>query len=65
LSAEEVGARLARLTMGYPAAWLIESEGEMWDRRGLVAAWLSGHGQVDVRGEFTGVRVARYALPRR
>jgi len=65
LSAEEVGARLARLTMGYPAAWLIESEGEMWDRRGLVAAWLSEHGQVDVRGEFTGVRVARYALPRR
>lgn len=62
LSEEETGLRLARLTAGYPAAWLIESEGETWDARGLVAAWLSAHGRADVQAEFSGVRATRYTL---
>ena len=62
LSAEETGARLARLTNGYAAAWLVTSEGEMWDRRGLVLAWLAAHGEIGAQADFTSVRVARYDL---
>ncbi len=62
VSAEETGARLARLTNGYAAAWLVTSEGEMWDRRGLAAAWLAAHGKAGARADFTGVWVARYDL---
>ncbi|MCC7354661.1 MAG: hypothetical protein IT330_13015, partial [Anaerolineae bacterium] len=62
LSAEETGTRLARLTNGYDAVWLVESEGDVWDRRGLVPAWLAAHGVAGAQATFTGVQVTRYDL---
>ncbi len=62
LSEADADAALRRLTQGYRAVWLVESESEMWDQRGLVRRWLETHGQVAERAEFTRVNVVRYLL---
>ena len=59
---EEVDAELSRITQGRPAVWLIASEAEMWDRRGLVPAWLEAHGTRTEEADFVRVHVARYVL---
>ena len=59
---EDVAAKLARLTAGRPAVWLISSEAELWDRRGLVVAWLQAHATRTDEADFDRVHVARYAL---
>jgi len=59
---EEVDAELSRLIRGHPAIWLIASEAEMWDRRGLIPAWLEAHGRRTDEADFVRVHVARYAL---
>ncbi|MEA3335506.1 MAG: hypothetical protein U9R25_06310 [Chloroflexota bacterium] len=43
--------------------WLVASEVEMWDERGLVQAWLETHGENDLTEQFTRVTVNRYHLP--
>jgi hypothetical protein len=45
-----------------PAAWLVASETEMWDERGLTERWLADHGTVTDRAEFARVTVSRYEL---
>lgn len=62
-SAEEVAAEMAHLTAGRNAVWLVSSEAELWDRRGLVVAWLEAHTTPTDVADFVRVRVARYALP--
>jgi 4-amino-4-deoxy-L-arabinose transferase-like glycosyltransferase len=59
----DVDAELSRLTRGHSAIWLIASEVEMWDRRGLVAAWLEARGTLTDEAEFTRAHVARYEFP--
>jgi len=59
----DVDAELSRLTRGHSAIWLIASEVEMWDRRGLVAAWLEARGTLTDEAEFSRAHVARYEFP--
>ncbi len=44
------------------AVWLLASEEEMWDRRGLVRQWLAEHGDVADQQSFARVEVVRYVL---
>ncbi|MDH7484784.1 MAG: glycosyltransferase family 39 protein [Anaerolineae bacterium] len=62
-SPEEVAAEMARLTAGRSAVWLVSSEAELWDGRGLVVAWLEAHATPTDAADFVRVRVARYTLP--
>lgn len=64
LSEAEADTALRGLTQGYRAVWLVESESEMWDRRGLMRRWLDAHGQIVEHMEFTRVNVVRYLLLR-
>ena len=38
------------------------SEAELWDKRGLVKAWLDGNGKLVEEEEFARVRLYRYEL---
>ncbi|MCS6844999.1 MAG: glycosyltransferase family 39 protein [Caldilineales bacterium] len=58
----QLAEEMARSLQGASAVWLVASEAELWDRRGLVRAWLEAHGQVTHDRELTRVRVTRYAL---
>jgi hypothetical protein len=40
--------------------WLILSEPEMWDARGMTVAWLDAHARADLRADFARVSVVRY-----
>jgi hypothetical protein len=62
MSEDAVAAELARGTAGASAVWLIASEMPLWDARGLTGQWLTAHGSVTDRGEFTRVTATRYAL---
>jgi hypothetical protein len=62
LSEADAGAALRAQTRGYNAVWLVESESEMWDSRGLVRGWLEAHGRAETRAAFTRVDVVRYIL---
>jgi hypothetical protein len=62
LSEDDADAMLRGQTQGYSVIWLVESESEMWDSRGLVRGWLEAHGQVEQRAEFTRVSATRYRL---
>ncbi|MGQ9583964.1 MAG: glycosyltransferase family 39 protein [Anaerolineae bacterium] len=61
-SAEEVGQQMEELTQGYERVWLVLSEAEMWDRRGLTRRWLDEHGQVVGARAFARVEVIGYDL---
>lgn len=55
-----VAWRMEEMTEGYHVIWLVASEVQMWDERGLVQAWLERNAeQVDAAG-FTHVAVYRY-----
>ena len=43
-----------------PVVWLVLSEPEMWDPRGMTVAWLQEHARPDLRAEFARVSVVRY-----
>lgn len=58
----QVEDEMARATADAPAVWLIASEEEMWDSRGLVRQWLEQHGRTMDSAAFTRVRVDRYDL---
>jgi uncharacterized membrane protein len=40
--------------------WLVLSEPEMWDARGMTVAWLDAHARADLRANFARVTVVRY-----
>jgi hypothetical protein len=44
----------------YPVVWLVLSEPEMWDQRGMTVAWLEANARADLRIQFERVSVARY-----
>lgn len=60
---EEVDLRMDELTRGSRTVWLVASEAEMWDARGLVRAWLEENSTTSMVVSFTGVAVHRYELP--
>jgi 4-amino-4-deoxy-L-arabinose transferase-like glycosyltransferase len=63
MSKSELDAILGRMTEGHRNIWLVASEAELWDQRGLVKAWLDGKGKLVDEEEFARVRLHRYELP--
>lgn len=49
-------------TAGYPVVWLVLSEPEMWDRRGMTVEWFAKHAHVIRRADFARVSVIEYRL---
>jgi mannosyltransferase len=60
---DEAARRMAEITAGSPAVWLVATEVPLWDERGLVQGWLNDHGQVTDQAHFVRVEVYRYRLP--
>ena len=62
MSEEEVDRLMQAMVAGYEEVWLVASEMEMWDQRGLVKRWLDTHGQVMDRADFTRVTLVHYKI---
>ncbi len=60
INESELKAALDRMTEGYNSIWLVASEAELWDRRGLVKAWLDRNGTLVDSREFARVGLYRY-----
>jgi hypothetical protein len=54
---------MERLTAGTGTAWLIATEVDMWDERGLVQAWLEQNGSLADQAHFVGVSIYQFNLP--
>lgn len=61
-TSEAVDALMRERTAGHDVVWLVLSEPEMWDLRGMTVAWLEAHATIDLRADFTRVTVIRYSL---
>jgi 4-amino-4-deoxy-L-arabinose transferase-like glycosyltransferase len=61
-TAETVDALMRERTAGHDVVWLVLSEPEMWDPRGMTVAWLEAHAWIDQRADFQRVSVIRYVL---
>ena len=57
-----VDTLMRQRTAGYEVVWLVLSEPEMWDQRGMTVAWLDAYAQADVRADFARVSVIRYRI---
>ena len=62
MSEGELEAALSKMIEGHRSVWLVASEAELWDERGLVKAWLDGNGKLVDEEEFARVRLYRYEL---
>jgi len=62
MSAEEVDKRLREAVGGAQGVWLVVSEPELWDERGLAGQWLESNGHRTDEQAFARVMVAHYAL---
>jgi len=62
MSENELETTLGKMTEGHRSVWLVASEAELWDERGLVKAWLDGNGKLVDEEEFARVRLYRYEL---
>jgi mannosyltransferase len=59
---DEVGRRLGTAIDEAETVWLVLSESELWDERGLVVDWLESHGHRTDEAAFARVSVALYVL---
>jgi hypothetical protein len=59
---ELVDQLMTARTAGYDIVWLILSEPEMWDQRGMTVAWLDAHGTIEMQADFARVSVIKYHL---
>jgi mannosyltransferase len=57
---QEAARRMQEMTEGHGAVWLVATEVEMWDQRGLVRAWLEANAQRVDEAHFARVDVYRY-----
>ncbi|MDM8527079.1 glycosyltransferase family 39 protein [Anaerolineales bacterium HSG24] len=57
-----VAAELANTTARINGVWLVVSEEELWDNRGLTRAWFNQHAVLLDEAEYSGVRVYYYRL---
>lgn len=55
-------AEMRARTAGYDVVWLVLSEPEMWDWRGMTVDWFSRHAQARRRADFARVSVIEYLL---
>ena len=65
MSEGELEATLGKMTEGHKGIWLVASEAELWDRRGLAKAWLDGNGKLVDEKEFARVSLYRYELQKK
>jgi len=56
-------AAMQERTSGATTLWLIASEVDMWDERGLVQAWLERRALMTGQAHFVGVSVYRFSFP--
>jgi uncharacterized membrane protein len=61
-SQAEAFAEMDKLTNGLAEVWLVASESEAWDNRGLVLAWLNKEGVILDSANFMRVTVYHYRL---
>jgi hypothetical protein len=47
----------------HQTVWVVLSEPEMWDRRGMTVAWLEEHARAGMRADFARVSVIQYRFP--
>jgi len=59
---EGVAEEMEKITAGQQMVWLLVSEGELWDSRGLVQGWLEEKGTLVEQAEFARVEIYRYSL---
>jgi len=57
---QDVARRMQEITAGHGAVWLVVTEMEMWDQRGLVRGWLEANARQVDEAHFTRVDVYRY-----
>ncbi|MBN1580169.1 MAG: glycosyltransferase family 39 protein [Anaerolineae bacterium] len=60
-SEADVDAAMRERVAGYDTLWLVLSEPEMWDQRGMTVAWLDRHARV-AQQDFARVSVIQYHL---
>jgi len=60
MSEQETAYRVREMTTGYDVVWLVATETTMWDKRGLVQAWLEANAQRVDEAHFMRVDVYRY-----
>ena len=59
---EGIDGQMRQMTAGYSDVWLIITEMEMWDERGLVRSWFETNGRLVDAVHFTKVDLTRYTL---
>ena len=59
---EQIADEMAAAVGDAPAVWLVLSEENMWDTRGLVRQWLDGRGQRMEDQQFQHVEVIRFQM---
>ena len=57
---QETAWRMEEMTVAYDVVWLVVTEMEMWDQRGLVKGWLEANARRADEAHFTRVDVYRY-----
>ncbi len=60
MTPEEVARRMERMVEGSRTVWLVATETELWDERGLVVDWLETTWTAVERVEFVRVQLVRY-----
>jgi len=60
----ELDGAMRALTRDSQTVWLVETEADLWDSRGLMSRWLTDRGDLTETATFTRVRVLRFELPR-
>ena len=63
MSAEEAGRQMSALTGGSRGVWLVATEVSLWDRRGLVQAWLEENAVLEQEVHLVRVDVYYYRFP--
>ncbi|NOZ72141.1 MAG: hypothetical protein GXP38_09545 [Chloroflexi bacterium] len=60
--AAHLPSRMQAASAPYDGIWLIESEADFYDRKGLIRTWLEAHGTLEDEAHFTRVSVYHYRL---
>ena len=63
MNEDRANAVMRRLTAESETVWLIATEVDLWDERGLVQAWLEQNGSTTDQAHFVGVSVYRFTFP--
>jgi mannosyltransferase len=64
MEAEQAAQAMEEATAGHDEVWLVVSEGELWDSRGLVKDWFGKHAALLGQASFARVEVYLYSLGR-